>query len=44
MVNKEIVILAIAWLITAIMLVVYVPKNKIREAIVIFFFKQFYLF
>ncbi len=38
--TTEIIILATAWIISIIMLLGYVPKNKIREAIVIFFFKQ----
>ncbi len=38
--SKEIIILVIAWIITAIMLIVFVPKSKLREAQVIFFFKQ----
>jgi len=36
----EAVILIIAWLITIIGLIIFVPKNKIREAFVIFLFKQ----
>lgn len=39
--SKEVLILTIAWIITASMLVLFVTKNRIREAIVIFFFKQF---
>lgn len=38
--TKEIIILAAAWIISAILLLGYVPKNKVREALVIFFFKQ----
>lgn len=38
--KTEHVILGIAWLITIGMLLLFVPKNKIREAWVIFFFKQ----
>jgi len=40
-VNKEIIILTSTWIIIALMLFLLVPKNKLREAIVIFFFKQF---
>lgn len=36
----EKVILIAAWIVTAVMLIVFVPKSKIREAQVIFFFKQ----
>ncbi|MDD2211379.1 MAG: hypothetical protein PHV56_00105 [Clostridia bacterium] len=38
--NKDILILLAAWTITFFMLVFFIPKNKIREAIVIFMFKQ----
>jgi hypothetical protein len=37
---KEIIILLIAWILTIVMLILFVPKNRIREAIVIFFFKH----
>lgn len=37
----ETVILVTAWVITTISLIIFVPKIKIREAMVIFFFKQF---
>jgi hypothetical protein len=36
----ETIILALAWIITTVVLVLTVPKNNIREAILIFFFKQ----
>lgn len=36
----EIIILVLAWILSIIMLILYVPKNKIREAQVIFLFKQ----
>ncbi len=36
----EAIILVIAWIITSIGLIIFVPKIKIREAIVIFLFKQ----
>ncbi|WP_041721221.1 CBO0543 family protein [Alkaliphilus metalliredigens] len=38
--SKEVIILIVAWFITINMLVLLVPKNKIREAQVIFLFKQ----
>lgn len=38
--SKEVVILTIAWIVTIIVLVLTIPKNKVREAQVIFFFKQ----
>jgi hypothetical protein len=38
--KKEYLILLIAWIITIAMLARFVPKNKIRQAWVIFFFKQ----
>lgn len=38
--RREYIILAIAWLVTIGMLLLFVPKNKIREAWLIFFFKQ----
>lgn len=37
--SKEVIIIAIAWILTVIMLLVFVPRNKFREAQVIFFFK-----
>jgi len=40
-VNKEIIILSITWIILTIMLILFVPRNKVREAIIIFFFKHF---
>jgi len=40
-VNKEIIILSSIWILITLMLLIFVPKNKLREAIVIFFFKQF---
>ena len=39
--NKEIIILSSIWILITLMLLIFVPKNKLREAIVIFFFKQF---
>jgi len=38
--SKEVIILVSAWIITIAMLIIFVPKNKLREAQVIFFFKQ----
>ncbi len=38
--NINVLILGIAWILTITMLIVFVPKNKVREAQVIFFFKQ----
>lgn len=38
--SKEIIILATAWILTIVMLILVIPKNKFREAQVIFFFKQ----
>jgi hypothetical protein len=38
--SLEAIILIVAWLITIIVLIISVPKNKIREAMVIFLFKQ----
>ena len=38
--KKEYEILIIAWLVTIGILFLFVPKNKIREAWLIFFFKQ----
>ncbi|MGI6453050.1 MAG: CBO0543 family protein [Syntrophomonadaceae bacterium] len=37
----EVLILTTVWILTIIMLILLVPKNRIREAIVVFFFKQF---
>lgn len=37
--NKEIFILVIAWIITIIMLILFIPKKKIREAQLVFLFK-----
>lgn len=39
--NMDAVILITAWLLTILSLLLLVPKNKIRQANVIFFFKQF---
>ncbi len=39
--SKEVLILILAWTITTTMLILYVPRNKAREAWVIFLFKQF---
>lgn len=38
--SKEVILLITAWIVTVIVLIVFVPKNKFREAQVIFFFKQ----
>ena len=38
---KEKVILLLAWSLTVIMLLIFVPRKKFREAQVIFLFKQF---
>ena len=38
--NLEYAIIAIAWAVTAVSLVLFIPKNKIREAQVAFLFKQ----
>lgn len=38
--NHEYVLIAIAWAITIFLLIRFIPKNKIREAQVIFFCKQ----
>jgi hypothetical protein len=38
--SKDIVILAASWLAMIVILFIYVPKSKIRDAQVIFFFKQ----
>jgi uncharacterized membrane protein YwzB len=38
--NKETIILITAWILMIISLVLFIPKNKFREAQVIFFFKQ----
>jgi hypothetical protein len=39
-VSKEVIILASVYIIITLMLIIFVPKNKIREATLIFFFKQ----
>lgn len=39
--SKEIIILSSAWIVVTLMLFLFIPKNKLREAIAIFFFKQF---
>jgi len=39
--SKEVIILISAWILTTLVLVLFVPKNKIRHAILIFFSKQF---
>jgi hypothetical protein len=39
--NRDIIIIIIGWLITITLLLLFVPKNKIRQASVIFLFKQF---
>lgn len=38
--SKEVFILIAAWLITILILVRFVPKDKLREALVIFYFQQ----
>jgi hypothetical protein len=38
--SNELVILLLAYVVTALLLVFLVPRNKIREAMVIFLFKQ----
>lgn len=38
--NRDYILIAIEWIITIVLLIRYIPKNKIREAHVIFFFKQ----
>ncbi len=40
LISLETIILVLAWIITIAVLFFTVPKNKIREAILIFFFKQ----
>jgi hypothetical protein len=37
--NKDILILLAAWIISIIMLILFIPKNKIREAQLVFLFK-----
>lgn len=39
--SMDVFIIILGWLITIILLALFVPINKIRHAIVIFFFKQF---
>ena len=39
--SKEVIILLSAWIVTILILIIFIPKNKLREAIIIFFFKQF---
>lgn len=38
--NRDLVILALAWILTAMMLLVFVPRHKIREAQLVFMFQQ----
>ena len=38
--NKDVLILVAVWVATIIMLILFIPKNKIREAQLIFLFKQ----
>ena len=38
--NKDLLILVVAWVVTIIMLILFIPKKKIREAQLIFLFKQ----
>lgn len=37
---KDIMVLIVAWIITIVMLILFIPRNKFRQAQVIFFFKQ----
>lgn len=37
--NRDIAIIILGWIITIILLIFFIPKNKIREAIIPFFFK-----
>jgi hypothetical protein len=39
--NRDTIIIIFGWLITITLLLVFIPKEKIRHALVIFFFKQF---
>lgn len=39
--SKEVIILASIWILTTLMLLILVPRDKLRQAIMIFFFKQF---
>lgn len=39
--SKEVIILTSVWIALALMLLIFVPRDKIRQAIIIFFFKQF---
>jgi hypothetical protein len=39
--SKEVIILVFSWILTIAMLIVFIPKNKLREAQVIYLFKQF---
>lgn len=39
-VSTEVAVQSAAWFIAAVMLLMFVPRDKIREAFVIFFFKQ----
>jgi multidrug transporter EmrE-like cation transporter len=41
--NREITVLLLAWLITSLLLLFLVPRAKLREALVIFLFKQLLL-
>lgn len=38
-INKDLIILFSAWVITIIMLILFIPKSKIREAQLVFLFK-----
>lgn len=38
--NRDILILVAAWVATIIMLILFIPKNKLREAQLIFLFKE----
>lgn len=39
--NRDVIILVLGWLITIALLILFIPKDKIRHAIVILLFKQF---
>lgn len=38
--NRDLIILAIAWIITIIMLILFIPKDNLREAQLVFLFMQ----
>jgi len=37
--NRDLMILVVAWIITIIMLILFIPKDKLREAQLVFLFK-----